>query len=252
MLTSLRDVDILLHIAALAGVRPSIERPADYWDVNLVGTQRLLDATRGRKELRIVFASSSSVYGGNKKLPFHEDDSVSQPISPYAASKRAGELLCHAFHHLHGSSVTVLRFFTVYGPGQRPEMAIHKFTRMIENGEPIPLFGDGSSSRDYSFISDIVKGVLAATERDHGYRIYNLGGAGQTSLIELTGHIAACLGKEARFERLPDQAGDVPRTFADIRRASEELGYSPQVRISDGIKSFVTWYRAARARNEVG
>jgi len=241
----------VIHLAALAGVRPSIERPADYWDVNLVGTQRLFDALRDRKECRIVFGSSSSVYGGNTKVPFHEEDPVLHPVSPYAASKRAGELLCHAFHHLHGHSIACLRFFTVFGPGQRPEMAIHKFTRKIVDGDPLPFFGDGSTARDYTFVDDIVSGVVAALDRNEGYRIYNLGGDDTTTLAELVEILEAAIGKEAILDRLPDQAGDVRLTNADVSRARQELGYRPTTSVKDGVGRFVDWYHAARAAKEI-
>jgi UDP-glucuronate 4-epimerase len=247
-------VDAVIHLAALAGVRPSIERPADYWDVNLLGTQRVLDAIAGRANVRFVFGSSSSIYGGRETVPFHEDDSVGQPVSPYAATKRAGELCCHAFHVLNGNPVSCLRFFTVYGPRQRPEMAIHKFTRMIENGEAVPMFGDGLSSRDYTYVDDIVAGVLAALDRcgePAGFRIYNLGGDGTTTLADLVACVGKGLGKEPKIERLPDQPGDVPRTAADVSRAREELGFEPRTAVSEGVPRFVTWYRASRAAGEV-
>ncbi len=253
--------DGIVHLAALAGVRPSIERPVDYWDVNLTGTQCLLNAALDRakvegRKLRFVFGSSSSVYGGNDKVPFHEDDPVLAPVSPYAATKRSGELQCSTFHHLTGVPVSCLRFFTVFGPRQRPEMAIHKFTRMIEDGQEIPMFGDGSSSRDYTFVSDIVDGVLAALDRcgngQHpGFRIYNLGGAATTTLRELIDTIGKALGKEPRVQQLPDQPGDVPRTFADVSRAAAELDYSPKVPVAEGIPRFVEWYRDARQKGEI-
>ncbi len=236
----------VVHLAALAGVRPSIERPADYWDVNLVGTQRLLEPFRQRPQVRIVFGSSSSVYGGNEKVPFHEDDPVDRPVSPYAATKRAGELLVRTHHELYGNAVVCLRFFTVYGPRQRPEMAIHKFTRLIAAGEPVPMFGDGTTSRDYTYISDIVSGVLAALEIENGFHIYNLGGSRTTMLAELITMIGEALGRRPRVERLPEQPGDVPRTWADVRRAGEELGYAPQVPIEDGIRRFTEWYLEAK------
>ena len=251
-----RDVDAVVHLAALAGVRPSIERPAEYWDVNLVGTQRLFDALADRPEIPVVFGSSSSVYGGNEKVPFHEDDEVLQPYSPYAATKRAGELLCAAEQRLSGRRISCLRFFTVYGPRQRPEMAIHKFTRMIHAGQAVPMFGDGTSARDYTFVSDIVDGV--ARSLDHvqadahpGFRIYNLGGSAVTSLADLIKLIGEALGVDARIESMPDQAGDVPRTYADVSRAADELGYSPRVAIAEGVDRFVTWYRGSRERGEV-
>jgi UDP-glucuronate 4-epimerase len=254
--SAIDGIDAIIHLAALAGVRPSIERPADYWDVNLTGTQRILDAIQHRPEVRIVFGSSSSVYGGNEKVPFSEDDPVDRPVSPYAATKRAGELCCWTFHDLYGHAVSSLRFFTVYGPRQRPEMAIHKFARMIMRGEPIPMFGDGSTSRDYTFVADIVQGVVAALDRcgqgSHGgFRIYNLGGAATTTLRELIDMIAAALGQPAQIKQLPEQKGDVKLTYADVRRSHEELGYSPRVAIYDGIQRFIDWYVPARAGGEV-
>ena len=224
-------VDGIVHLAALAGVRPSIQDPVRYMDVNVRGTQILLDAWQNvaaGTSRPFVFGSSSSVYGGNEKVPFSEDDPVNNPVSPYAASKRAGELLCSTFHHLTGIPVTCLRFFTVFGPGQRPEMAIHKFSRKVLAGEPLPFFGDGSTRRDYTFVSDIVDGVTAALGRDPGdadrYRIFNLGGAETTTLAELVQIIEKTLGKSAILDRQPEQPGDVPATFADVSRATAELG----------------------------
>ncbi|MFQ5503904.1 MAG: NAD-dependent epimerase/dehydratase family protein [Planctomycetota bacterium] len=244
-------MDAVIHLAALAGVRPSIQRPDEYCDVNVLGTQRLLDAMKRLGAMPFVFGSSSSVYGGNEKIPFHEDDRVDRPVSPYAATKRAGELICSVAHELHGAPLACLRFFTVFGPRQRPEMAIHKFTRMIHRGEKIPVFGDGKSSRDYTFVSDIVDGVLAALDRTRGYRIYNLGGSATTSLIDLIEKIAGRLGKEPRLDFMADQPGDVPRTFADISRAVAELGYAPKVGVDEGIARFVDWYREAEAKGEL-
>ena len=197
-----------------------------------------------------MFGSSSSVYGGNEKVPFSEDDPVNNPVSPYAASKRAGELLCSTFHHLTGIPVTCLRFFTVFGPGQRPEMAIHKFSRKVLAGEPLPFFGDGSTRRDYTFVSDIVDGVTAALGRDPGdadrYRIFNLGGAETTTLAELVQIIEKTLGKSAILDRQPEQPGDVPATFADVSRATAELGYQRRVPLAEGISRFAEWYLAER------
>lgn len=246
-------VDGIIHLAALAGVRPSIERPADYMDVNVVGTQRLLDAVRNRP-LPIVFGSSSSVYGGNPKVPFAEEDPVDEPVSPYAASKKAGEVLCHAFHHLHGHPIHCLRFFTVYGPRQRPEMAIHKFARKISAGEPLPFFGDGSSRRDYTFVTDIVDGVLRAL--DHAastgaFRVYNLGGSATTSLADLVAHLEDALGQKAILDRQPDQPGDVPQTWADPTRARAELGWSAKVQVEQGIRRFCQWYCDERSRGSI-
>ncbi|HHI79677.1 MAG TPA: SDR family NAD(P)-dependent oxidoreductase [Planctomycetes bacterium] len=254
---AMEGVSGVIHLAALAGVRPSLERPTEYWSVNLVGTQTLLDALKGRPEVPFVFGSSSSIYGGNEKVPFHEEDPVDEPVSPYAATKKAGELCCRVFHHLYGNPVSCLRFFTVYGPRQRPEMAIHKFTRLIDEGKKIPMFGDGESSRDYTFVSDIVKGVVASLDRrvdpgdpSSGFRIYNLGGSATTTLKGLIDRIASALGKEALIEQLPMQPGDVLRTFADVSRAEKELGFQAEVPIDQGIPLFVDWYRENKGRTQ--
>jgi UDP-glucuronate 4-epimerase len=237
-------VDVIVHLAARAGVRPSIENPLLYQDVNVRGTCILLEAARRFKIPKFVFASSSSVYGNNPKVPFSESDNVDYPISPYAATKKAGELICYAYHHLFGLDVTCLRFFTVYGPRQRPDLAIHKFARLIEHGEPIPVFGDGSMMRDHTYIDDIVAGVMAAVERCKGYRIYNLGNSNPVSLNELIAAIEAALGKAAQIKRLPMQPGDVERTFADISRARAELGFEPRTDLRTGLAEFVKWMRA--------
>ena len=238
-------VDAIVHLAALAGVRPSIAEPSRYLDVNVVGTQVLLDAVQQRP-LPVLFGSSSSVYGGNQKVPFAEQDPVDHPVSPYAASKKAGEVLCHAFHHLHGHPVTCLRFFTVYGPRQRPEMAIHKFARCILDRQPLPFFGDGSTRRDYTYVDDIVAGTIAALDRAGGYRIYNLGGATTTSLDELVTLLEEVFGERAVLDRQPEQAGDVPQTWADVTKAEAELGYCPQVDLRTGLQRFAEWYRSRR------
>ena len=231
--TPCRDV---VHLAALAGVRPSIEDPVSYFDVNVTGTALLLErAERVGEGTRFVFGSSSSVYGGNRKVPFAEDDPVDHPISPYAASKRAAELAAYAFHALTGRAVTCLRFFTVYGPGQRPEMAIHAFTRAIEAGAPLPFFGDGSSRRDYTYVADIVDGVLAALERADGFSIYNLGGARTTTLEELVKTLERVMDRTAVLDRRPAQPGDVPATRADISSAQRELNYAPKVDLDEGL-----------------
>ena len=242
-------VDTVVHLAALAGVRPSIQDPIRYMDVNVTGTQRLLQEVP--KGVPVVFGSSSSVYGGNTKVPFAESDPVDHPVSPYAASKKAGEVLCYTYHHLHGSPVTCLRFFTVYGPGQRPEMAIHMFTRSIVAGKPLPFFGDGKTRRDYTFVSDIVDGVIAALDRAHGYRIYNLGGAHTTTLTELVTMLESTLGKKAILDRRPDQPGDVPATYADTTLAEKELGYRSQVPIAEGLKRFCSWYLEQRGAGRI-
>jgi UDP-glucuronate 4-epimerase len=238
-------VDTVIHLAALAGVRPSIEEPARYMDVNVTGTQILLDEIQD-PSIRFVFGSSSSVYGGNKKIPFAESDPVDRPVSPYAASKKAGEVLCHAFHHLRGNPVTCLRFFTVYGPRQRPEMAIHKSARHIMAGDPLPFFGDGQTRRDYTYVEDIVSGVVAAAERAADYKIYNLGGAAVTSLQDLVGQLEQVLGKQAVLDRLPDQPGDVQQTYADTSLAEAELGYRSQTPVAEGLARFCAWYLEER------
>jgi UDP-glucuronate 4-epimerase len=222
--------DGVIHIAAMAGVRPSIENPKLYTEVNLDGTVNLLEAAAGAGVKRFVFASSSSVYGNNDKVPFAEDDPVDYPISPYAATKRAGELICHTYHHLHGMAIACLRFFTVFGPRQRPDLAIGKFLRLVAAGQPIPVFGDGSTSRDYTYIDDIVTGIVASYERieQHGYRIWNLGGSDPVTLSELIAAIEKVTGKAANIDRRPTQPGDVERTYADLTRAKAELDFKPR------------------------
>ncbi|MDX1503162.1 MAG: GDP-mannose 4,6-dehydratase [Thermoanaerobaculia bacterium] len=235
--------DAVVHLAARAGVRPSLAEPILYEDVNCIGTLRLLEAARRHGPKTFVFGSSSSVYGINRKVPFAEDDEVNQPISPYATTKRAGELLCYNYHHLYGFDVACLRFFTVYGPSQRPEMAIHKFTDLLARGRPIPLFGDGSSRRDYTYVDDIIDGTVAALDSASGFEIFNLGGSETTRLSDLVRWIAEALAVEPRIEYLPDQPGDVPITYADVSKAHRLLGYSPQVPIREGLRRFARWYR---------
>lgn len=233
----------LIHLAAKAGVRPSLADPAGYADVNVMGTVRVLSFARDRSVPRILFASSSSVYGGNEKVPFAEDDFVDRPVSPYAATKKAGELLCHTFAHLYGMDIVALRFFTVYGPGQRPEMAIHKFTRRLFQGKEIEIYGDGTSRRDYTYIDDIVSGVLGALAAPPGYRVYNLGESATLSVSDLVTLLERATGLRARRKFLPPQPGDVPVTFADISRARVEIGYDPKTPVEEGVKRFVQWYR---------
>ncbi|MBL8756050.1 MAG: SDR family NAD(P)-dependent oxidoreductase [Planctomycetes bacterium] len=247
---AVRDAAVVVHLAALAGVRPSIVQPSRYMDVNVTGTQTLLSAIVDPR-VAFVFGSSSSVYGGNTKVPFAETDPVDHPVSPYAASKKAGEVVCHAFHHLHGNPVTCLRFFTVYGPRQRPEMAIHQFARHLTDGTEIPFFGDGSSRRDYTYVDDIVQGVVAAMARRRGYAIYNLGGAATTSLADLVAQMERILGRTARLKRLPDQPGDVPITYADVHKAERELGYSSPTPLTVGLERFCAWYRSEKAAGRV-
>lgn len=239
-------VDAVVHLAARAGVRPSIEDPLLYQDVNVNGTCLLLEVARGHGIRRFIFASSSSVYGNNKKVPFSEADRVDHPISPYAATKKAGELICHTYHHLFGMAVTCLRFFTVYGPRQRPDLAIHKFGRLIEQGKPIPVFGDGSMMRDHTYIADIVAGIMAALERAEGYHIYNLGNSNPVSLADLIAALERALGRKAVIHRLPNQPGDVERTFADISLARSELGFRPSTTLEEGLRRFVAWMRSGR------
>lgn len=240
----LDGVDRLVHLAALAGVRPSIAEPARYMRVNVEGTTLLLEACHAAGVERGVVASSSSVYGIRSEVPFAEDDPCDRPASPYAASKRATELVCATAAHLQGMGLSCLRYFTVYGPRQRPEMAIHKFVRKVLAGEAVPMFGDGSSGRDYTFISDIVAGTLAALDRQDGqFHVYNLGGAHPVLLSELIDAIGEATGCALRIDRQPWQAGDVPITSADVRRAEAELGYAPQVSLSEGLGDFVAWYR---------
>ena len=238
----------IIHLAAMAGVRPSIERPAYYAKVNVEGTANLLQAAADAKVAKFIFASSSSVYGNQAKVPFSEDDPVDEPISPYAATKRAGELLCHSFWHLYKLPVFCLRFFTVYGPRQRPDLAIHKFIRLMATGKPIPLFGDGSTSRDYTFIDDIVSGVLTALDRCDRFRVYNLGGSDPVTLKQLVEELERASGTHAAIDRRPPQPGDVERTYADLTRSTAELGYRPTTPIREGISKFVHWFQENRAK----
>jgi UDP-glucuronate 4-epimerase len=235
-------IDVVAHLAARAGVRPSIQDPLLYADVNIRGTLNLLEACRKNGVRRIVFASSSSVYGNNPKVPFAETDSVDNPVSPYAATKKAGELLCYTYHHLYGLDIACLRYFTVYGPRQRPEMAIHLFTRLIHQGKTVSLFGDGSSRRDYTYIDDAISGTMGALSREHGYEIYNIGESQTISLSELLRAIEEQTGEKALVKNLPAQPGDVERTFADIRKAQERLGYQPRTDIHTGLARFVRWF----------
>ncbi len=238
--------DSTVHLAARAGVRPSLDEPVLYEEVNCIATLHLLEAARDFEVANFVFASSSSVYGINEKVPFSENDEINKPISPYATTKRAGELLCFNYSHLYGLKTSCLRFFTVYGPAQRPEMAIHLFTRKLANGEPISMFGDGESRRDYTYVDDVVDGVLAAHDLAPDFEIFNLGGAETTRLGDLVSWIAEELGVEPVIDRQPNQPGDVPVTYADVSKAGELLGYNPQVPIRDGLRRFVAWYRESQ------
>lgn len=238
-----RDVrfDQVIHLAARAGVRPSLEQPALYQRVNVEGTVNVLEAARTRGVKKLTIASSSSVYGINSKVPFSESDPIFQAISPYAASKLACEALGHVYCHVYGLDVVMLRFFTVYGPRQRPDLAIHKFARLIRDGKPIPVFGDGSTARDYTYIDDIIQGVLACTRSEFGYEIFNLGESQTVSLSRLIGLLEQALGKKAVIDRKPLQPGDVPLTCADISKARARLGYQPTTKVEDGIPRFVRW-----------
>ena len=235
--------DKVVHLAAQAGVRPSLQRPRDYVDVNVTGMLHLLEAMVEVGCKRLVYGSTSSVYGASSKPPFKESDAADRPISPYAATKRAAELLCHTWHAIHGLRVTVLRFFTVYGPRQRPEMAIHKFARLMLAGQPLPRFGDGSSVRDYTYVDDILDGVVKAVDHDEGFGVYNLGESQTYSLRQLLDLLAAELCVPARIEGQPDQPGDVPATCADITKSRRVLGYDPRVALPEGIRRFVKWLR---------
>jgi UDP-glucuronate 4-epimerase len=235
--------DQVIHLAARAGVRPSLEQPALYQRVNVEGTVNVLEAARKSGVKKITIASSSSVYGVNAKVPFSESDPIFSAVSPYAASKLAGEALGHAWHHLYQMDVAMLRFFTVYGPRQRPDLAIHKFTRLIEAGRPIPVFGDGSTARDHTHIADILEGIIACTRHEFGFEIFNLGESRTVKLRELIALIETALGKQAIIDRQPLQPGDVPITYADISKARARLGYNPRVKVEEGIRLFVDWYR---------
>lgn len=233
--------DAVVHLAARAGVRPSLEQPALYQRVNVEGTAVLLEAARRHAVQRFVFASSSSVYGAASRVPFSEDDPVRAPISPYAASKIAGEALCHVYSHLYGMRIVCLRFFTVYGPRQRPDLAIRKFAESIAAGRPIPVFGDGSTGRDYTFIDDIVSGILAAVDHDAAFDVFNLGNSSPVLLRDMITTLERVLGKQAIIDRQPLQPGDVPITFADISKARRLLGWTPATPLEEGIRRMAEW-----------
>ena len=244
---SSNQVDVVIHLAAKAGVRPSIKAISEYYDVNINGTISLLESMRKNGIKKMLFASSSSIYGNNEKVPFSEDDRVDNPISPYASTKKSGELLCHVYNHLYNFDITCLRFFTVYGPRQRPDLAIHKFTKLIQENKPIPFYGDGSSSRDYTYIEDIVNGISCALNHLEGYKIYNLGESKVITLKKLVEVIETILGKKALLNQLPMQQGDVSRTFADISKARAEIGYNPAYDFETGVKKFVDWFKPMSA-----
>lgn len=235
--------DQIIHLAARAGVRPSLAEPALYQRVNVEGTVNVFEAARTHGVRKVILASSSSVYGVNSTVPFRESDPICSPISPYAASKLACEALGHVYHHVYGLDVAALRFFTVYGPRQRPDLVIHKFARLIVAGRPIPVFGDGSAARDYTYIRDTVDGVMACTRQEFGFEIFNLGESQPVTLCRLVELLEQALGRKALIERQPPQPGDVPITCADISKARARLGYNPQVKIEQGIRLFTEWFR---------
>lgn len=242
--------DVIVHLAARAGVRPSLSQPRLYFETNVTGTLNLLELARIHNVKQFVFASSSSVYGINCKMPFSEEDRIYQPISPYAATKAAGELLCHTYSHLHGIRTIGLRFFTVYGARQRPDLAIHKFAKLISEDKPIQMFGDGTTRRDYTYIDDILQGVRASIDYDGSmHEIFNLGESQTIELRELIGLLENSLGKRAVIDHRPMQPGDVPCTFADISKAHELLGYNPATKIADGIPKFVDWFLNSNQRD---
>jgi UDP-glucuronate 4-epimerase len=241
--------DQVIHLAARAGVRPSLAEPALYQRVNVEGTVNVLEAARKSGVKKITIASSSSVYGVNSKVPFSESDPIFSAISPYAASKLACEALGHTWHHIYKMDVAMLRFFTVYGPRQRPDLAIYKFAKLISAGKPIPVFGDGSAARDYTFVTDTLDGVIACTKKEFGYEIFNLGESETVSLARMIELLEAALGKKAVIDRQPLQSGDVPITFADISKARAKLDYNPRVKFEQGIKLFAEWFKKSGAPN---
>ena len=249
LLSSVR-FDQIIHLAARAGVRPSLLEPALYQRVNVEGTVHLLEAARLNGVKKVTIASSSSVYGVNSKVPFSESDPIFSAISPYAASKLACEAIGHVYHHVYRIDIAMLRFFTVYGPRQRPDLAIHKFARLIAGGRPIPVFGDGSTARDYTYVTDTVEGVLACTQKEFGYEIFNLGDSQTVTLSQLIELLEKSLGTKAVIDRQPPQPGDVPITFADIARARKHLGYNPKIKIAEGIPLFAEWFRQIAKSHE--
>lgn len=236
--------DQVIHLAARAGVRPSLRQPALYQRVNVEGTVNVLESARTRNVKKVTIASSSSVYGVNAKTPFSEADPIFSAISPYASSKLACEALGHTYHHVYGMDIAMLRFFTVYGPRQRPDLAIHKFTKRIREDQSIPMFGDGSSARDYTYVTDTLQGILACTRKEFGFDIFNLGESQTVKLHYLIELIGRALGKEPNIDRQPMQPGDVPITYADISKAREKLDYHPRIKIEQGIPKFVEWFKS--------
>jgi UDP-glucuronate 4-epimerase len=242
------DTDAIVHLAAKAGVRPSIQHPLSYQETNVTGTHNLLEVARARRIKKFVFASSSSVYGVNPNVPWREDDTVLMPISPYASTKVSCELLGHAYSHLFGIQFLALRFFTVYGPGQRPDLAIHKFSTLIRSGEPIPVFGDGSTRRDYTYVDDIVSGIVSAISYDRSmYEVINLGNDRTVTLLEMIHGLESALGLRANLNMLPEQPGDVPQTWADVSKAARLLGYAPSLSFPEGLTRFAAWFNDTAA-----
>lgn len=244
-----KPIDAIVHLAARAGVRPSLERPRDYIRTNIEGTQALLDLARRRQINRFVFGSSSSVYGDDTPVPFSESVPAVAPISPYAATKRAAELICHSYSHLYGMTIACVRLFTVYGPRQRPDLAIHKFARLMSVGAEIPVFGDGTTERDYTYVDDIVQGIEAALDwtgraSTGSFETINLGESETTSLSRLIEMLSSALQITPQLRRMPEQPGDVKRTCADVAKAREVLGYDPRISMEEGIRRFVEWFRA--------
>ena len=237
--------DAVIHLAALAGIQPSLAEPLRYQDVNLNGTAQVLEAMRRHGVKKIIFASSSSVYGDNPKIPFQESDPVDNPISPYAATKKAGELLAHVYHHLFGFNVHCLRLFTVYGPRQRPDLAIRKFAGLMAAGHPVPIYGDGGQSRDFTYIDDIVAGLMASLDHLNGYRIYNLGRGQAVSVLNLVELMGNILGVKPNLTFSARKPGDMLKTYADIALAGRELGYCPAVSVAEGLERFMAWLRPA-------
>jgi UDP-glucuronate 4-epimerase len=236
-------VDAVVHLAAKAGVRPSLLFPQEYFDVNVLGTLNILEVMRSYGVKKMIFASSSSVYGNNKKVPFSETDNVDYPISPYAASKKSGELLCHAYHHLYGFHIFCLRFFTVYGPRQRPDLAIHKFTKALFEDTTIPFYGDGLTKRDYTHINDIIQGITGSLDRLEGFDVFNLGESKTISLIDLINLLERYTNRKAKLNYLPLQSGDVRQTYADISKARNLLTYAPEISMEEGLQDFINWYK---------
>ena len=237
---------VIVHLAAKAGVRPSVEDPLEYFDVNINGTLNILEHANRFGVKKMIFASSSSVYGNNEKIPFAETDFVDHPISPYAASKKSGELLCYTYHALYDMDISCLRFFTVYGPRQRPDLAIHKFARLILDGKPVPVYGDGSFKRDFTYVDDTVSGILKAIEKLKGYHVYNFGNSRTISVLEMITALEDALGIKAKIDHKPQQPGDVRLTYADISTSKAEIGYEPQTDFRTGIAQFVSWLRENR------